>query len=246
MRAVRKLKNLKNEDIIVLKCPTSQDASIKEFYSDLFPEVFISLKPFLKLNANAPMRDTPDKWTSAQIREHMQAVRWKEMMELSALPSLQVVNHALVTGIGALEVDDQDEESSEQLFETLETHRISPPEEDLFSSVDLKKVLLAIRECGYSEVLLDDEWGSLGKQAPHFELTDENIESINYDDMTQVEWGVITIYTPDHHILFASPFDRHYSLLCGKKETLNKIITLASLEGFYADSDTTLNWGITE
>ena len=228
----------------MLKCPTSQEDSIKAFYADSFPEVFISLKPFAKLNPGAPMRDTPAKWTTATIRENLTPVRWEEVMALSGLSSINVVNHALITGIGALEEDDQNEEASDQLFDALEEHRISPPEDDHFSSFVLKNILTAIREAGYTEVMLDDEWGSQGKKAPKLELTDENIENLNYDDTDLVEWGVITIYTPDHKILFAAPFDRHYSLLCGSKETIETLVASAGLEGIYADKKTTLNWGI--
>ena len=227
----------------MLKCPTSHEIPIKAFYGDLFPEVFISLKPFTKLNANAPARDAANKWSSDDFRNNMTPVSWKEISGLSGLTNINLINQALMTGNGGLEDDHQNPEAADQLFDALEEQRILPPDEDHFSSFDLEKVLMAIRACGYTEVMLDDEWGSLGAKAPKLELTVENIKALNHDDIQMVEWGVMTIYTFDQRLLFASPYEQYYSLVCGSKEMIEKMITAANLEGFYADKNTMLKWG---
>lgn len=225
----------------MLKCPTKNDMPIKAFYAKLFPEVFISLKPFAKIKAGSSQRETANKWSSADTRQNMTAITWKEISELSGLSTINIINEALMTGSGSLEEDQQNEAASDQLFDALESHRIMPPDEDHFSSFDLERVLMAIRACGYPEVTLDDEWGSLGSNAPKLELTVPNIQALNNDDLQLVEWGVMSIYTADHQLLFVSPYDKYYSLLCGSKEMLEKIIASANLEGFYADETTTLN-----
>ena len=226
----------------MLKCPTSKEVPIKSFYADLFPAVFISLKPFTKLNATAPVRDATNKWTSADIRQHMSPISWKEIREISGLANIEIINQALMTGGGSLDEELQNHEATDQLFEALEEHRILPPDEDHFSSFDLEKILMAIRACGYTEVMLDDEWGSLGAKAPKLELTVPSIQALNNDDIELVEWGVMSIYTLDHRVLFAAPYEQYYSLLCGSKDMIEKIIAAANLEGFYANDETTLNW----
>lgn len=212
----------------------ADDARIKDFYSGFFPEVFICLHPFLlplKIDSSLFKPETyPNK---AAIREKTKPVSWAKFLELSKLDSIQTLDIALRTRIGGLNKTYQNSQAAAMVDLALEEQDLIEPDENCFPEILFDQWLHILLSMGHRWVWLGDEHCTERKL--HF--IQELIDSPDLPDERNM-------FTHQNEILLTTHWDSHFTLICGSKPDLEKLIEQCDLEGFYCTEETKIYWSL--
>lgn len=83
---------------------------IKEYYKDVFEEIFVFYHPFIKPESIDYELFKPDTYPNRnEIRENCVVVTWKQFLKLSGIESFRKLDMGLRTNINGLRVAYQDE-----------------------------------------------------------------------------------------------------------------------------------------
>ncbi|GGH27763.1 DUF2711 family protein [Paenibacillus segetis] len=211
------------------------DASIKEYYRGYFDEVFIFFHPFIKpisIDISVFKPSTyPDK---IRIVKHCEPVSWSEFLELSSISSFDELDIGLRTRILGLKQHLSNNNIANLIDATCDKFKLIEPTEGMLPQIIIDRILKAIQSIGYNWLWVGDEFCT--------ERRLEYIDDIIYNDNLFRH----NLFTPDKSILITTHWDSHFSLLCSTKETIEKIIGMANLEGFYCQEDTEIYWSVSK
>jgi hypothetical protein len=216
-----------------ITCP--YDGPILEFYKNHYEAVYLILSPFIALKNS---QDSPFKknksWPSKKvISETCKKISWSEIIQISEIENLKKLDKALREDIGAI----KNLESSNKLRKTTSKFGIIPPPEGLFQDLLIDDMMNGLKTLGFEKIIIGDEFGSEKRETNVDEVLNNHIELFA---------GENNIYTHDKEILFSVHWDSHFTLLCSKKEIIEKFLKIYKFEGFYCTSKTSVYWGLEE
>lgn len=213
-------------------CP--YDEPILEYYNGYFEAVYILLHPFMhssKIDLKNKPRETLLR--KQEIISDCEAVSWNEVMKLSGFSSLSEIDIGLRTSIRGLKEELCNYDFASRIRDLFDNKSIKPHMEGKIPALLENSLLYALKNIGYDELCVSDEFGDETKKF----LIDELIagDEIPFHGH---------IYDPDHKFLITTHWDSHCSFFCGPKEFLNKIIEIEQFEGFFCTPKTEVYWGV--
>ncbi len=210
---------------------------IKEFYKNVFEEVYIFYHPFIK-----PVRLDyelfyPDTYPGKrEIVEHCEKVSWQEFMGISGLSNVKEVDIALRTIILGLNKKYERKDWAKVMMDVCDEKKIVFPSEGVFPDLLMDDLLGSIKKEGYDWIWCGDEFCRERKL--------EYIDDCCKDDGTILHRECRNLFTHNQKILVTTHWDSHFSMICSDKETLNRIVEASKLEGFYCDEETEIYWSV--
>ncbi|MFC0234876.1 DUF2711 family protein [Fictibacillus phosphorivorans] len=126
-----------------------EDMPIKEFYKDIFDEVFIFYHPFIKPKSIAYELFNPEDYPSKnEIRDNCEMVNWERFMFLAGLKSIKQLDTGLRTNILGLKSEYQDKKAGKLILEACQKNKIVVPTEGLFPDFIMNTLLHSIKKIG--------------------------------------------------------------------------------------------------
>ena len=213
-------------------CPN--EGNILEYYDGQFECVYVLLSPFMRPTSVSTDRFCPEKWPSKQeLIEGVSPVSWKEIIELTALNSIDEVDIALRTSIGGLKKKFENEKLSNILCQLTESDNIIHPSEGDVSPLIENTVYDSLQAIGQEWLWVGDEFCTERK------LTwIEDLKGCNEAP------SHACFFTPDKKVLITTHWDSHFSFLCSSKSTIEQILKYGEFEGFYCTSETEVYWSV--
>ncbi|BCB04170.1 DUF2711 family protein [Bacillus sp. KH172YL63] len=210
---------------------------IKEFYKGEFEEVYIFFHPFIKPVTIDYELFNPDTYPLRRsVLEHCREVTWNEFMIKSGLSSTSEVDIGLRTIICGLNKKYENKAYANLILEACEDHKIVYPAEGLFPDHSVNDLLAALQQEGYEWIWCGDEFCTRRKL--------EYIEDCREDNGTILDRECRNLFTHDHKILITTHWDSHFSMICGEKDTIKRMVEASNLEGFFCDEKTEIHWSL--
>ncbi|WP_343842218.1 DUF2711 family protein [Salinibacillus aidingensis] len=169
-----------------------------------------------------------------EIIEDCEIISWEKFLKLSGIRSFKQLDIGLQTGILRLKEEYQDKKTVQLIENTCIKEGIIEPVEGLFPPLVMNKLLKSIKRLGYNWMWIGDEFGTERK----LEYIDD---FVSHSDMLNKGKN---LFTHNHNILITTHWDRHLSLLCSDKKTVEYLVESCSLEGFYCNKSTQINWSM--
>jgi hypothetical protein len=213
-------------------CP--QSGSILSFYGGTFEAAYILLNPFIRpVSISAERYMEWADMTANDVHRSCEAVSWAKVQQLSEVASLQEIDWALKTSIGAVSKKYAREDLSTKLIAALQSNRLYPPVEGRIPELSQNTMLSFIQSLGHQWVWLGDEL-----------CTERKLHWI--DDLkppaATAEFGLSSVFTPDKSLLWTVHWDSHFSLFCSTRENVDRLSRWPGLEGFPCTQDTEVFW----
>lgn len=213
------------------------DLPIKEFYKNVFEDIFIFFHPFIKPLTIDFALFNPDTYPGKrEIVDHCEKISWQEFMGTSRLSNLAEVDIGLRSIIFGLNKKYENRTLAKRIMEVCEVRKIVFPSEGLFPDLVMDNLLRAIKKEGYDWIWCGDEFCTERKL--------EHMDDVIKDDGTILHRERRNLFTHDQKILVTTHWDSHFSMICGDSQTLNRIVESADLEGFFCDEETEIYWSI--
>ncbi|WP_088068145.1 DUF2711 family protein [Gottfriedia luciferensis] len=212
------------------------DMSIKEFYRGVFEEVYIFYHPFLKPNTiDYDVFGSDTNIGKNDIINNCDMVNWSEFLSISGIKSYKELDIGLRTLITGLIHKYQNDVTADAIQSICEKEKIITPTEGFFPEILMNSILSAIKKVGHDWIWIGDEF-----------CTERKLEYI--DDLIKDNDALIcdnlNLFTHDSKILITTHWDSHFSMLCSDRITIDKIVELCNLEGFYCDEYTEIFWSL--
>jgi hypothetical protein len=213
-----------------------EEMPLKDFYKGIYNEVFVFYHPFIKPISIDYKLFEPETYPGKNdIIEKCEMVTWKQFLSISGIESYSHLDIGLRTQILGLKKQFANEETAEKIQDTCEKHQLIAPMEGFFPEFLMNKVLLSIKQDGHNWIWSGDEF-----------CTERKLEYI--DDLIKDNEALrnqrLNLFTHDNEILLTTHWDSHFSMLCSDKDTINKIVKFADLEGFFCDDKTEIYWSL--
>lgn len=213
----------------------SEGMAVKEFYQGIFEEVFVFFHPFIKPKSSAYDLFDPAADTSRnEIRKNCESVAWKQFLTLAGIDDYKQLDISLRTSISGLKEEYQDARTAELIHETCIKNGMSAPSEGSFPDIIMNDLLEAFKTLGHEWLWFGDEFCTERKLVYIDELIRDN------DMLDQGK----NLFTHDNGILITTHWDSHFSFLCSDKETVEQLVRLSGLEGFYCNEHTKIYWSL--
>ncbi|MCR8849294.1 DUF2711 domain-containing protein [Rossellomorea sp. SC111] len=213
------------------------DMPIKEFYREVFQDVFIFFHPFIKPLSTDFELFCPDTYPGKrEIVNTCEKVTWQEFLILSGLTNIAELDIGLRSIILGLNKAYENRTWANRIIDICEKNKIVFPSEGLFPDLVMDDLLRAIQKEGYDWIWCGDEFCTERKL--------EYMDDVINDDGTILHRERRNLFTHDQKILVTTHWDSHFSMLCGERETLNRIVESANLEGFFCNDKTEIYWSI--
>ena len=213
-------------------CPN--EGNILDFYSGQFESVFVLLHPFIRAESIDKELFYASSYPSkTEILEHCSPVSWGEIVSLTDLPDINAVDVGLRTGIGGLKSEYANKEFSASIDRLEETTNIVRPDEGEIPALLQNRVFTALQKIGQDWLWIGDEFGMERK--------------LEWIDDLKGEYQLPShgnLFTPDKCILLTTHWDSHFSFLCSSLRTIEAILEIDRLEGFFCDRSTEVYWSI--
>jgi len=214
----------------------SEDMPIKDFYKGFYDEVFVFYHPFIKpLSIDYELFEPETYPGKNDIIEKCEMVTWKQFLSLSGIESYTHLDIGLRTRILGLKKEFANEWTSKKIQATCEKNKLIAPTEGFFPEFLMNKVLLSIKREGHDWIWVGDEF-----------CTERKLEYIDdlVNDNNALRNEHLNLFTHRNEILLTTHWDSHFSMLCSDKNTINKIVESASLEGFFCNEKTEIYWSL--
>lgn len=210
---------------------------IKDFYKDVFEEVFVFFHPFIKPKNIDFELFHPDTYPSRNdIRDNCEMVTWKQFLSLSGIENFKQLDIGLRTNILGLREEHEDLETAALIETAILKNSIAPPNEGQFPEFVMNNILKEITNLGHNWIWVGDEFCSKRKLEY---ITDLITDNNKLDDGKN-------LFTHDNSILITTHWDSHFSLLCSDRQTLKHLVTTCNLEGFYCTEATEIYWSLSK
>lgn len=213
-----------------------EDMPIKDFYKGFYSEVFIFYHPFIKPISIDYELFYPQTYPGKNdIIEKCELVTWKQFLSLSRILNYSHLDIGLRTQVLGLKKQFSNEETAETIREICEKHRLITPIEGFFPELLMNSILSLLRQEGHDWIWSGDEF-----------CTERKLEYIDdlINDNEALRNQRLNLFTHNNEVLLTTHWDSHFSLLCSDKETINKIVKFAGLEGFFCDEKTEIYWSL--
>lgn len=173
--------------------------------------------------------------TDIEIYNDGKIICWKTIANETKLKSVNQINKALRTSIGALRPIFRKPELSELLDNYTSNQNIWNPTEgqfDVFTKITIYKVFKLFCK---TDIIIVDEFFERTTMLNLNEISDfEFSEKVGVNDYY--------IYSSDKEILFTMDWDSFFFLLASDKNKIETIISNNFFEGFLCDDKTTHDW----
>ncbi len=210
------------------------DIPIKSFYAGHYSDIFVCLHPFLRPTSIDSEVFYPESWPNkARIRDNCDAFSWANFLSLSEIDSIRTLDIGLRTKILGLQKQYENLDTAAKIDRTLDSNNLIAPSEGIFPEIVFDKWLTALTALGHKWVWLGDEHCTERKL--HFIQ-----DLIAQEDLPNNR----NMFTHMNEILFSVHWDSHFTLICGAKSDIKKIIAAAQLEGFYCTEKTEIYWSL--
>lgn len=215
-------------------CPS--EGKILEYYSGIFEAVYVLLSPFKKSEHISEEICCPNSYPGRQaVLEACKAVSWREISDLSQLPSLAAVDIGLRTQISGLNRYFENRDYAQRLDALCEAKGIVPPAEGEHPDLLHNEVLEIFQELGYEWVWVGDEFCTERQLHWIDDLKQEKVPTIA---------GHCNVFSPDKAMLWTVHWDSHFTFLCSSNEKLKQIHVDDRLEGFFCTPSTEVYWSV--
>lgn len=214
----------------------SEDMPLKHFYKGIYDEIFVFYHPFIKPISIDYELFEPETYPSKNdIIEKCEMVSWKQFLSMSGIENYSDLDIGLRTRILGLKKQFVNEETSKKIQDTCEKHQLIAPMEGFFPEFLMNKVLLSIKQEGHDWIWAGDEF-----------CTERKLEYIDdlINDKNALRNQHLNLFTHSNEILLTTHWDSHFSMLCSDRDTINKIVNFANLEGFFCDGKTEIYWSL--
>jgi hypothetical protein len=213
-----------------------EDMPIKDFYKGFYDEVFVFYHPFIKPISLDYKLFEPETYPGKNdIIENCELVTWGQFLSLSGIESYNQLDIGLRTQILGLRKQSANENTAEIIRDTCEKHQLVPPTEGFFPEFQMNKILMSLQQEGHNWIWSGDEF-----------CTERKLEYI--DDLIHDNEALrnqhLNLFTHNNEVLLTTHWDSHFSMLCSDKDTVNKIVEFADLEGFFCDDKTEIYWSL--
>jgi hypothetical protein len=211
---------------------------VLEWFGDRFEAVFAAPSPFVRVSPeHRPLFEAledqfEDGPTRKQLRELGIAVRWSEVIDLVDLPDRESLNVALLNS--SLALRSMSPEQIRGFEQALEDNGIVAPEKGELPAVLVDTFFGAIREAGYSDAIVGNEFGD--------EYDRRQIGKWLDREFPWVGPAHATIRSPDVSVLFGVHWDSYFTFACGPRAFIDSMVSRYSLEGFYFGPRQTVYW----
>ena len=213
-------------------CPN--DGIILDYYENVFEAVYVLLHPFIRPLSIPHDRFTPENYPSKkEIIDGCEGVSWKEIMKLIDVESINKIDIGLRAIIGGISSEYVDVKVKEKLLDLQSNNKIILPDEGSIPDLLENKLYDALEFLGHYWLWVGDEHCTERKLYKTEKLKEEELAN----------WAN-AIFTNEKELLIISHWDSHCTFLCSSRENIEKILEVESFEGFYADQDTEVVWGI--
>jgi hypothetical protein len=199
--------------------------------------------PLTDINARARHRRERERQFSPQLVDELAkrrglALRWSEVGRATGLAKPANLNVALLTSIGALKPEYEDQAGAERLASYCSSQQIFLPTEGQFQAVMEQSLGKLFADAGIDRVEAADQF-------------DEEARPIELDLLqSQQSWCSVEripnragrIFAEDRSLLVVVDWDSFFTLICGKAERLQYVDMTKLFEGFWCGPDTTHSW----
>ncbi|UXH46522.1 DUF2711 domain-containing protein [Rossellomorea vietnamensis] len=215
------------------------DIPIKEFYRDAFEEVFIFFHPFIKPLSIDFELFNPDTYPGKrEIVNTCEKMTWNEFLDISGLSNLAEVDIGLRSIILGLNKKYENKTLANRIIHICEEKKIVFPSEGLLPELVIEDVLRAMEKEGYEWIWCGDEFCTERKL--------EYMDDVINDDGIILHRDCRNLFTHDQKILVTTHWDSHFSMICGERKMIKRIVESADLEGFFCDEETEIYWSLKE
>lgn len=214
----------------------SEDILIKDFYKGFYNEVFIFFHPFIKpISIDYELFEPVTYPGKNDIIENCEMVTWEQFLSLSGIESYRHLDIGLRTQVLGLKKQFANDETAKSIQDTNEKHQLIAPTEGFFPEFLMNKILMSLQQEGHDWIWSGDEF-----------CTERKLEYINdlIKDNAALRNQRLNLFTHNNEVLITTHWDSHFSMLCSNKETINKIVKFAGLEGFFCDDKTEIYWSL--
>lgn len=212
------------------------DYPIKEYYKGVFETVFIVFHPFLVPVDDPTAVDRYVEMNKNEVEQQFRAITWEDMRQNLGFHNVSRIDHALRTMIGALKPHATDEAGANRIIKYCDGENVLPPGEGELSDFLENQVLRALLKMGEGWIWSGDEF-CMERHLIHVRET-----------LAADTWGMQhrTFFGYQHEWLIAPPWDSHFTLVCGSRAWVERLVEQCGLEGFYCEDDTTINWSFSD
>lgn len=215
-------------------CPS--DEKILPFYQGQFEAVYVMLHPFIKpTKFNGDRFYADKKPTKQEVIDGCSAISWQEILRLTKLSNLAAIDIGLRTSIGGIKKALSNRVAADKLNSLTKELDIIHPEEGELPPLLENRLFSAIKSLGHYWLWIGDEFDTERK----LHWIDDLFEK---DEIPSHG----CVFTHDHSLLVTTHWDSHCSFLCSSRETIEKILSAESFEGFYCTAKTEVYWGAYE
>lgn len=208
----------------------SHQISLEEFKAN--DEVFGKLPDF---NADIYSYENDEYPEDSEIFEKAEMVSWEEIKNGADFTDYAEIYKALKTSIGSYRKVFERTDLRDKLNIFTEKEQIFHPSEggfDALSKIEIYKMLTSL---GKNEIVVIDEFYDNEKKL--------NLDFISLKEFTKkIEYKDYYIYAEDKSILFTIEWDSFFYLICSDKKTIDEILKISKIEGFFCKSGTKHSW----
>ena len=224
----------------------SYDQPLLTAYSGQFECAFVILHPFVRLSGEValPVERYPEE---EQILVYGEKCSWAFVIEQTGLQTFAKLNQALLTSIGALRKEFQDQEGMERLQAFLKDQRIWMPGEGDFEPLVRQDFISLFAQAGFEELVFVPEFAESQPSAEKLALLSDmvKVERLRIDDLRNRETKFPyrgSLVTPDGSFLLTVDWDSFFTLLFGPRRYIEESVRRLALEGFFAHDSTRHSW----
>ena len=205
------------------------------WFAGVYDAVFIAFHPFIRLNPKcAPdVHDYPEVET---IRDAGHPVAWQDGISATDLSGNAQLCIALLSTIGALHPKSQDQPAKEALRVYLEREAVWQPDEGYFPTLLEPALLAAFELAKESRVVNLNEFGDMRTK---LSLAKLRASRSRFDDL---ECYAASFFPPSRRFLVTTDWDSFFTLFCGDREFLSRLVEMTQMEGFFCDARTRHTW----
>ena len=213
------------------------DKPFLSWFEGVYDTVYIALHPFFRLDPQiVPHAPAPDELDEDLVRRAGQKISWQEIAAATGMKGVVQLNRALLSTIGALAPDYQDQSARDDLNAYLEKENVYRPEEGFFPELLEPAFLAAFELASETKIINIDEFGWNQKKAS---LVDLQTSRKRFDMLHSYAGG---FFPPNRRFLITGDWDSFFRLFCGDRDFLEQLVKMESLDGFFCDPKTSHFW----
>lgn len=166
------------------------------------------------------------------------ALSWNEVGKATGLTNFADLNRALLTSIGALKSEYQDQTGADLISHYCSSEKIFPPSEGEFQASMQQNLGKVFRASGVDRIQVAGQFDEVAN-AIEIDLLDSQEPWCSID---RIPNRAGRIFAADRSLLVVVDWDSFFTLICGKAERLQSVRLAEFFEGFWCSPTTKHNW----